>query len=114
MPADQRCRRHHEQRPPATGQQTAQRGEERTVLGFKARSRVLAAENLELVTQDEDLDLLGIAGAEQEQEQFHHTADAEVDEGPNHDILPADRQGPSTVIVHQWPRTPWSRGVDEF
>lgn len=63
----------------------------------KARSRVLAAENLEFVTQDEDLDLLGIAGAEQEQEQFHHAADTEVDEGPDHDALPADRQGPSTV-----------------
>ena len=97
MPADQRCRRHHQPRPPATGQQTAQRGEERTVLGFKAPSRMLAAQNLELVTQDDDLDLLGIPGAEQHQEQFHHTADAELDQGPNHHILPADRQRPSTA-----------------
>ncbi len=97
MPADQRGRRHHQPRPPATAQQTAQRGQERTVLGFKARSRVLAPENLELVTQDDDLDLLGIPGTEQHQEQFHHTADAEVDQGPNHHILPADRQRPSTA-----------------
>ena len=91
MPAQQGGGRDHEQRPAPARQQTTQGGEQRAVLGLEARSRVLAAQDLELVTQDEDLDLLGIAGAQQEKEQLHHATKRQVDEGPDHDALPAGR-----------------------
>jgi hypothetical protein len=50
----------HEERPPAlTVQNTGQTSEDRTVAVLKSWSRDLAVQDLELLTQDEDLDILG-------------------------------------------------------
>lgn len=75
MPTEQRCRRHHEHRPPATAPQTTQREEQRPVVRLKARFRILAAQDLELVTKHKDLDLLGVRRREAQQHQFHDPTD---------------------------------------
>jgi hypothetical protein len=44
--------------------------------------RLVAAKDLELVTEQEDLDLLGLAGAHDEHHERQHASDNEVEERP--------------------------------
>jgi hypothetical protein len=55
VPSKQRLGRDHEDRPSAPG-----RCEQRTVLGLEPRPWVLAAQDCQLVAQDQDLNLLGV------------------------------------------------------
>ncbi|MGD0321135.1 MAG: hypothetical protein ABSC00_05955 [Acidimicrobiales bacterium] len=58
MPAKQRLRSHAKRRPPLPRQKSAQRDEPGPIGRLEARPRLLAAQDLELVAQHQDLDLL--------------------------------------------------------
>jgi hypothetical protein len=60
VPLRQRIGRDHEDRPSAPGQQAAERREQRAVVGLEPRPWVLAAQNCQLVAEDQDLYLLGL------------------------------------------------------
>ncbi len=84
VPAEQRARRHQEDRPALPREQPAQRREQGPVLGLEPRSRLPAAQDLQLMAQDQDLDCVGIPGPTAEHEQFHHAAQRQVYERPHH------------------------------
>jgi hypothetical protein len=63
MPGQDRVGRHEEDRPTVAAEHASERGEDRTVGGFEAGSWHLTAQDRELMTQDEDLGILGTIGA---------------------------------------------------
>jgi len=58
MPARDRVRPDEEDRPAVTAEHASERGEDRAVVGFEARTGDLALQHSELMTQHEDLDIL--------------------------------------------------------
>jgi hypothetical protein len=58
MPPQQRLRLDKEDRPAVTTQPACQRGEDGSVVGFEPCPRDLTFKHGELMTQDEDLDIL--------------------------------------------------------
>jgi len=60
VPSKQRLGRDHEDRPSGPGQEAAERRKERAVLGLEPRPWVLAAQNCQLVAEDQDLNLFGV------------------------------------------------------
>jgi hypothetical protein len=90
VPSQQRLGRDHEDRPSGPGQETAQRRQQRTVFGLELRPWVLAAQNCQLVAEDQDLHLFGVRRAPAEHHQPKHTAQRQVDERPDHPAPPTD------------------------
>lgn len=82
VPAKHRLGSHAERRPPLHWQKPAQRGEPSPIDRLQVRSRLLASQDLKLVTQHEDLDFLGLLGLEYEHHEREHTAYSEVGERP--------------------------------
>jgi hypothetical protein len=60
VPSKQRLGRDHEDGPLGPGHQTAERRQQRAVLGLEPRPWVLAAQNCSLVAEDQDLHLFGV------------------------------------------------------
>jgi hypothetical protein len=80
VPAHQRLRRDRERRPTPARKRSAQRREQHSVARFVARASGLSAQDAELVTQDEDLNLLAIARASKQHEQLEDPAKCQVAE----------------------------------
>jgi hypothetical protein len=80
VPAQQGLRLHQEAGPAGTGQDAADGGEQSPVGGFQLGSWGLAAEDSELVAQDEDLEILGGIAAGEEDEQLDGAAQRQVGE----------------------------------
>ena len=90
VPSKQRLGRDHKDRPSRPGQQAAQRRQQRAVLGLEPRPWVLAAQDCQLVTQDQDLNLFRIRRLPAEHHQFQDPAQRQVDERPDHQHLQGD------------------------
>jgi hypothetical protein len=60
VPSQQRLECDHEDRPSGPGQEAAQGGKQRAVLGLEPRPWVLAAQDCQLVAEDQDLHLFGV------------------------------------------------------
>jgi hypothetical protein len=60
MPPQQRSRSHQTRAARGAWQVASRRREQRAISGAKLRSRHLAAQDLELVAQDEQLDVLDV------------------------------------------------------
>jgi hypothetical protein len=80
-------RRDHEDRPSGPGQETTERRQQRAVFGLEPRPWVLAAQNCQLVAEDQDLNLFRVRRAPAEHQQLKHTAQRQVDERPDHQHL---------------------------
>jgi hypothetical protein len=87
VPSKQRLGRDHEDRPSGPGQETTERRQQRTVVGLELRPWVLAAQNCQLVAEDQDLNLFRVRRAPAEHHQLKHTAQRQVDERPDHQHL---------------------------
>lgn len=59
MPPEDRVLSHQQDRPAVAAEYASAGGENRSVVGFEARTGDLALQDRELVTQHEDLDILG-------------------------------------------------------
>ncbi len=81
MPAQNRVRSHEEHRPAITTEHTSERGEERTVLQLETRTRDLASQHSELMTQHEDLDILRTIPTSAQHQQVDHESDKTVETG---------------------------------
>ena len=81
MPTQDRVGLHQEDRPAVTAEHTSERGEDRTVVGFEARTRDLALQDRELMAQHEDLDILGTIPATAQHQQVDHEPDETVETG---------------------------------
>jgi hypothetical protein len=90
VPSKQRLGRDHEDGPSRPRQQAAQRRQQRTVLGLEPRPWLLAAQDRQLVTQDQDLNLLGVRRLPAEHQQRKDAAQRQVDERPDHQHLQPD------------------------
>ena len=80
VPAQQRLRLHQEAGPAGWGQDAADGGEQRPVGGFELGSWSLAAEHGHLMSQDEDLKILGGIASGEEGEQLDGAAQRQVGE----------------------------------
>jgi hypothetical protein len=90
VPSKQRLGCDHEDRPSGPGQEWAERHQQRAVLGVEPRPWVLAAQNCQLVAEDQDLDLLGVRRPPAEHQQLEKAAQRRVDERPDHPQLQRD------------------------
>ncbi len=63
------------------GKRPAQHRQDRTIGGEELGSLHLAAQHLELVAQDGDLDILGVLAVEASKQDADESADHEVEEG---------------------------------
>jgi hypothetical protein len=82
VPAKQRLGPDAECRPALPRQKSAQRGKPGPIGRLEARPRLLAPQDLKLVTQHQDLDLLGLAAPEDQHYEREHATDGEVGERP--------------------------------
>ncbi len=82
MPAKQRLGPHAERRPPLPRHKPARRGEPGPIGLLEARSRLVAAQDLELMAQHQDLDLLGLAAPEDQHHEREHATASEIRERP--------------------------------
>jgi hypothetical protein len=80
VPTQQRLGRDEEARPAGPGEHPADRGEQGPVAGPECGSCALPAEHGELVTQDEDLQVLGGVPAGEQRQQLDGAAQREVGE----------------------------------
>ena len=80
VPAQQRLRPDEEARPASSGQGTADRREPGPVGGLERGSWDLTAQDGELVTEDEDLEVLGGSAAGEQHEQLDGVAQCQVGE----------------------------------
>jgi hypothetical protein len=74
VPSKQRLERDHEDRPSGPGKETAERRQQRTVLGLEPGAWVLAAQDGQLVAEDQDLDLFGARRPPAEHQQLEQAA----------------------------------------
>ena len=81
MPRQDRVGLHQEDRPAVTTECTRERGEDRSVVGFEARTSDLALQHGELMAQHEDLDILGTIRAAAQHQQVDHEPDETVETG---------------------------------
>ena len=81
MPTEDRVRSDEEDRPAVAAEHASERGEDRSVLGFEARSRDLALQDGELMAQHENLDILGTIPAATQHQQVDHESDKTVETG---------------------------------
>src|ERR1035437_6634281 len=82
MPARDRVRPDEEDRPAVTAEHASEHGEDRAVVGFEARTGDLALQHGELMTQHEDLDILGMLAPAAQHQQVDHEPDQTVEAGP--------------------------------
>ena len=81
MPAQQRCRRHHEPVPAPVREQSSQRRHERPIGGSKPWSLLLTGQNRELVPQQHQFHVLGELGLPAPDEQPQDGSEGKVGEG---------------------------------
>ena len=79
MPAQQRARSHHTRAAQGAGQVAGCRREQGTIRAAKLRARDLAAQDLQLVVQDQQLDVLDIQGAATPNERAQQRPEREVE-----------------------------------
>jgi Transposase, Mutator family len=79
MPTQQRVGLHQKHRPAVTAEPTRERGEDRAVVGFEGRARHLTAQDRELMTQHEDLGILGTIPVAAQHQQIDHEPDETVE-----------------------------------
>ena len=84
VPAQQRLGLDQEARPAGAGQHAADCGEQRPVGGFEPGPRDLAAQDGELVAQDQDLQILGGVTASEQHQQLDGPAQRQVGEVREH------------------------------
>jgi hypothetical protein len=84
VPAQQRLGRDQEARPAGAGQHAADRGEQRPVGGLEPGPRDLAAQDGELLAQDQDLEILGGVTASEQHQQLDGPAQRHVREFGDH------------------------------
>jgi hypothetical protein len=84
MPAQQRLRSDGERRTASAGERPRERREQRPVAHPVADTSPLASQHAELVAQDEDLKLLGIPGAAEQDEELEDPAEHQVRESTHH------------------------------
>jgi hypothetical protein len=84
VPPQDRVWRHQEDRPAPTSKHAAQRREQRTIGGLELGSLDLAAQHLELVAEDGDLDVLGVLALAPPKQDAEESARHEVQEGEGH------------------------------
>jgi hypothetical protein len=90
VPPEQRLGRDHEERPSRPGEETAERRQQGAVVGPEPRPWVLAAQGRQLVTQDQDLNLVRIRRLPAEHQHLKDAAQRQVDERPDHQHLQPD------------------------
>ena len=81
MPTEDCVRSDEEDWPAVAAEHASERGEDRSVLGFEARSRDLALQDAELMAQHENLDILGTIPASTQHQQVDHKSDKTVETG---------------------------------
>src|SRR5688572_9064439 len=84
VPTKERLRRDHERGPVVAGQEPTGRREECSVGRTKVRTPHLPAQDVQLVTQDRDLDLLGGDGRTYATASTDQPAEHEIEDGPDH------------------------------
>src|ERR1019366_9182087 len=67
--------------PAVAAEHASERGEDRSVLGFEARTDDLAFQDGELMAQHENLDILGTIPASTQHQQVDHESDKTVETG---------------------------------
>ena len=82
VPAQEGLGSDEERRPAFLCQESAQRSQPCPIDGGEGWPRLLAPQDLELVAQHQDLDLLGVARSQDEQDEREHSTDGEVGERP--------------------------------
>jgi hypothetical protein len=87
VPSKQRLGRDHKDRPSGPGQEAAERREQGAVFGLEPRPWVLAAQDCQLVAEDQDLNLFGVRRPPAEHHQLKDAAQRQVDERPDHQHL---------------------------
>jgi hypothetical protein len=80
MPAQQRLRRHRERRPAGARKGAAKRREQHAIAILVARTPRPAAQHAELMAQGEDLTLLAVARAAEQDQQLEDPAKRQVQE----------------------------------
>jgi hypothetical protein len=82
MPAQQRLRPDEECSPGISRQQPAERGQQQPVTGREPRPGNLSTQNRQLVTQDENLQLLRTLAPAEQHDELKQTADDSVRQRP--------------------------------
>ena len=82
VPGEQRRRCDAEGSPASPGKQSIECRQERTIRRRKGLALDLPSERGHFVAQSEELDLVGVMGVRQENDELQKTADGEVDESP--------------------------------
>jgi hypothetical protein len=90
VPSKQGLGRDREDRPSGPGQEAAERGQQGAVLGLEPRAWVLAAQDRQLVAEDQDLHLFRVRRPPAEHQQLKDAAQRQVDERPDHQHLQRD------------------------
>src|SRR6266536_2802283 len=90
VPPQDRVRRHQEDRPALAGKRSAQRREECTIGGLELGPLDLAAQHLELVAENGELDVFGVLAVEASQQHADKPACHEVKEGQGHRLIVPD------------------------
>jgi hypothetical protein len=81
MPLQDRVRSHEEHRPAITTERPRQPAQHGPVGGFEPRARDLTMKHSELMTQHEDLEILGTSPTAAQDEQVDHESDKTVETG---------------------------------
>ncbi len=92
MPAQDRVRSDEAVTTQCAGQPPHERGEHGPVRPLQARTRVCAMQDGDLVTQHEELDVLGGGRAAQQQDQAEHLPEDQIQQSQRHTgIMPSQR-----------------------
>ena len=107
VPPQERVGPDDEDGPTITTYGACERGEDHAVVGFETRTLDLALQPRELMTQHEDLDILGTIASSAQHEQVDHEADKTIEtaRGP---ILAAPRTRPFTRYACSTPSDEYS------
>lgn len=104
-----------ERRPSGARESAAQGGQQHPIARAELSPCDLAAQNLEFVPQDEDLEFLRALRARKEHDQFEDAAKREVDERPEHARPPRNRgEGGATDMPRSSPFDGWFGPVRVF
>ena len=110
MPAQQRPRSDQTRAARGAWQVAGRRREQGTIRGAKLRPRDLAAQDLELVAQDQQLDVLDVQATTTPNERAEQSPEREVEEGEGHVAdPPSPRRRESATRVLAPFRSAWRR-----
>jgi hypothetical protein len=98
MPAEQRIGLDQEHRPAGSRELAAQRCQQGAILGLQPGPWMLATQDPEFVTQDQDLDLLGLSRLAAEHDQLKDTAQRQIHLRPDH--RPPGEEGEQATAHH--------------